>query len=693
MQSTSSPAKIPQPFAVTGDKTATIPQAASGVTVPGHASWDIGFPPVTMIPVASGGIAPYGQDFNALFYNLTSAARWNQAGGFYKYDSAFATDGNVNGYPKGATLLKSDGSGLWWNSVEGNTTNPDSGGTGWADFFSGTSGTVSLTDLASTAFNKGAALVGRGLPVVDSISSLRSLLKTSAATRALVTGYYSAGDGGGDPFYYDASDTSSADNGMTIIVATDGGRWKRVLNGPLTAKKAGAKGDGLTDDTARIQAALTIGGHLIIDAGYVFCATELNMIANQNLTILGTLRRTGGTGPFVEPAANCAIFGPGTIDCNSITYDAIAASNTTKVRIHGVIIQNTGAGGKGIAAYSGCTKWQILFNVVQNCNGTLIDVEYGGGHIIGYNRCENDSAIAQHGIMWWGGDSNVSSTIGVTDIVIVGNRVKNVLGGIWGSLGSHITVTGNNVENCSDVGIDFEGCSHFTCTGNTALECQYGCYSIFYGCSDGVFSGNTGTNIVYTGAGFYATTNSTYINTRIKVTGNNFSTIGPCIYADANGNKSLTNSAITDNTLFSNGNRAISILENTNLLIAMNHCTTSGSGVGIGLEGVSASIVRDNTLFGFGDPSSAPTSAGGIFLYRRSSTYPSRYNVVRGNRIDSYNYSINDACTGDVTQSYNHIADNYVTNIYRSTGGTYNGVIASNLNLFNPATTVTATAF
>jgi len=163
MQSNSSPVKIPQPFAVTGNKTATIPQSASGVTVPGHASWDIGFPHVTMIPVASGGIAPYGQDFNALFYNLTSVARWSQSGGFYKYDSAFASDGNVNGYPKGALLLKSDGSGYWKNETEGNTTNPDSGGSGWSDF-SSSGGGVLASDLASTAAGKGANLVGQAQP-------------------------------------------------------------------------------------------------------------------------------------------------------------------------------------------------------------------------------------------------------------------------------------------------------------------------------------------------------------------------------------------------------------------------------------------------------------------------------------------------------------------------------------------------
>ena len=58
-------------------------------------------------------------------------------------------------------------------------------------------------------------------------------------------------------FAYDPSDTATADNGGTVIVGSNGYRWKRLVNGPINVKWFGAKGDGSTDDSAAIAAART----------------------------------------------------------------------------------------------------------------------------------------------------------------------------------------------------------------------------------------------------------------------------------------------------------------------------------------------------------------------------------------------------------------------------------------------------
>lgn len=57
-------------------------------------------------------------------------------------------------------------------------------------------------------------------------------------------------------FTRDDADTTSADNGGTVIVASNGKRWKRVFGGAVSAEWFGAKGDGTTDDTAAIAAAM-----------------------------------------------------------------------------------------------------------------------------------------------------------------------------------------------------------------------------------------------------------------------------------------------------------------------------------------------------------------------------------------------------------------------------------------------------
>lgn len=88
--------------------------------------------------------------------------------------------------------------------------------------------------------------------VVDSISDLRSISKL-LYTRVAVTGYYAVGDGGGGMYWYDPTDTITADNGGTVIVAVDGARWKLNQSLPIGIRQFGLKGDGTTDDTAAGQ--------------------------------------------------------------------------------------------------------------------------------------------------------------------------------------------------------------------------------------------------------------------------------------------------------------------------------------------------------------------------------------------------------------------------------------------------------
>jgi len=131
MQSTNIPTKIPLPFAyaATGSYIATIPTASQIGVTNGKASLHDGFPPLTFTPISTGGVPPFGADFNGILNEITAITQWQQAGGFFPYDSAFST--TVGGYPKGAVILSSSFNGFWLSSTENNLTNPDTGGAGW----------------------------------------------------------------------------------------------------------------------------------------------------------------------------------------------------------------------------------------------------------------------------------------------------------------------------------------------------------------------------------------------------------------------------------------------------------------------------------------------------------------------------------------------------------------------------------
>lgn len=109
---------------------ATIP-----ATVPvdtGRATQLAGFPPETRLDPNAGGVPPDGLDMNGLLKLISGPVRWVCGGGRFQYDSAWANSTNVGGYPKGAAVLNADGLGTWLNLVDGNTTNPDTGGANWA---------------------------------------------------------------------------------------------------------------------------------------------------------------------------------------------------------------------------------------------------------------------------------------------------------------------------------------------------------------------------------------------------------------------------------------------------------------------------------------------------------------------------------------------------------------------------------
>ena len=94
---------------------------------------------------------------------------------------------------------------------------------------------------------------------VDSIAALRAL-SSSRNQRATVLGYYGKGDGGGGVYYIDPADTTTADNGGTVIEAADGARWKLATTDVVDIRQYGARSGSAISSSAQIQKAFDDGG-------------------------------------------------------------------------------------------------------------------------------------------------------------------------------------------------------------------------------------------------------------------------------------------------------------------------------------------------------------------------------------------------------------------------------------------------
>lgn len=159
-----SPTKLVLPVAQNGSKR-TIPVAAS--PTPGVASFDQGFPVQTSLPVTAGGVPPDWLDMNGLMYQTSNVIRYLNAGAGFVFDSAFANDANIGGYPKGARVLRTDGTGYWLSTVDNNTTDPEGvSAAGWSpDYVSGAASIV----MTSSNYTLSAAESGKQIIIVTGL--------------------------------------------------------------------------------------------------------------------------------------------------------------------------------------------------------------------------------------------------------------------------------------------------------------------------------------------------------------------------------------------------------------------------------------------------------------------------------------------------------------------------------------------
>lgn len=125
-----------------------------------------------------------------------------------------------------------------------------------------------------------------GNSVNGSIKLLRANTIPSSSARYFTT------DLGKEGFwYYDAADVTSADNTGTILVSSNGKRFKRIFDGYVNIKWFGAIGDGITPASAAIQSAVNYlqgnnGGVLFCPKGRYFIDSAI-LVTGNSISFLG----------------------------------------------------------------------------------------------------------------------------------------------------------------------------------------------------------------------------------------------------------------------------------------------------------------------------------------------------------------------------------------------------------------------
>ena len=260
MQKSNAPTKLTVAFASgTGAGPVNNVPLTPGST-PGTASYQTGFTSVNMEPIASGGVPPFGADFNGVIKNSTTAQIWQQCGYMYPYDSGFASNANINGYPANSVLMMGSGKGFWINQTDNNITSPDAtGSTGWLGLPAVGAYTITTTGGTTTPDS--------------SVLGVTTLIIGGALTS----------------------------NATIVLPLVAGSRWIIANNttGSFTLTIQGSSGAGVsitqgsaltvfTDGTAYFAASANISGQYLPINGTAVAATKLATARAFNITGLAT---------------------------------------------------------------------------------------------------------------------------------------------------------------------------------------------------------------------------------------------------------------------------------------------------------------------------------------------------------------------------------------------------------------------
>ncbi len=118
----------------------------------------------------------------------------------------------------------------------------------------------------------------------NSVADMVASTNLAIGDKALVLGYYSPGDGGGNIFEIVASGTGTADGGSYIDLTGISGQAKGLfVDGVVNVRQFGAKLDGVTDDSDAVNSAIAFGKIIMVPSGTCLIGSPISLSSNKSL--------------------------------------------------------------------------------------------------------------------------------------------------------------------------------------------------------------------------------------------------------------------------------------------------------------------------------------------------------------------------------------------------------------------------
>lgn len=303
--------------------------------------------------------------------------------------------------------------------------------------------------------------------VLDSIAQLRALTP-AFADNVTVRGYYAKSDGGGGSFYWDTPSVVP-DNGGTVIQPNAGGtgRWIRYWSGEkIDVKWFGAKGDGVTSDTAAIANAMTVAiavkGTLYISSAPVYYLATITIPdGTSGLDIVG------------DGKGYPSVAGPGSVILNNTASNTLDITSNTGITdniiVKGIKLLNTGG---GYPLHVKQCSWSIYEDLIclSTTGGILIEgaaissfinIQAYGGTLPALT-IQDGNITAAGPFSFIGGEYTIQNNPATTAIAIKGNTYStSFYNTMYSAAGPNVvagvTVDGSGVTQ--NVGtVNFFGC-------------------------------------------------------------------------------------------------------------------------------------------------------------------------------------------------------------------------------------------